>query len=364
MYSLLIVFFLISIIVSFLCSLWEATLLSITPSYAQLKLKEGTRTGKKLQSFKQNVDRPLAAILTLNTIAHTVGAIGVGAQAALIWAEANPLITSVFVPVVMTLAILVLSEIIPKTFGATHWQALAPFTVNSLSLIITLLYPLVWMSQLITRAMKKDKKQSVFSHSEFVAMAEIGVKEGHVEPQQSEIIQNLFELHAVPVKEVMTPRIVVTMAPENMKIREFFENNKKLPFSRIPLHEDGRHEAVTGYIMKDTMLQSLLHDMGERPLKVLKRTITVVPSSQGIHDVFNNFLENHEQIALVVDEYGGMAGIVTMEDLIETLLGTEIIDEYDDVADMRAVAKRKWEAHAKEHGLIAEVVRNEPGENP
>ncbi|MEE4219298.1 MAG: hemolysin family protein [Xanthomonadales bacterium] len=355
MYTLLIAFFSVSIVVSFLCSLWEATLLSITPSYAQLKLNEGTRTGRQLQSFKKNVDRPLAAILTLNTIAHTVGAIGVGAQAAAIWAEANPLITSVLVPSVMTLAILVLSEIIPKTFGATYWQALAPFTVNSLILVIAALYPLVWMSQLITRAMKKDKIQSVFSPSEFLAMAEIGVAEGHVQPQQSEIIQNLFELHAVPVKDVMTPRTVVTMAPENMTIREFFETNKKLPFSRIPLHEEGKNEAVTGYFMKDTMLQSLLHDMGEQSLSTMKRKITVVPDSQGIHDVFDNFLENQEQIALVVDEFGGMAGIVTMEDLIETLLGTEIIDEYDDVADMRAVAKRKWEAHVREHGLIGET---------
>lgn len=358
MYSLLITFFLVSIVVSFLCSLWEATLLSITPSYAQLKLNEGARTGRQLQAFKKNVDRPLAAILTLNTIAHTVGAIGVGAQAAAIWAEANPLITSVLVPTVMTLAILVLSEIIPKTFGATYWQALAPFTVNSLTLIIAALYPLVWMSQLITRAMKKDKVQSVFSHSEFLAMAEIGVEEGHVQPQQSEIIQNLFELHAVPVKDVMTPRTVVTMAPENMTIREFFESNKKLPFSRIPLHEEGRNEAVSGYFMKDTMLQGLLHDMGEQPLSTIKRRITVVPDSQGIHVVFNNFLENQEQIALVVDEFGGMAGIVTMEDLIETLLGTEIIDEYDDVADMRAVAKRKWKAHAKQHGLIEDMGEN------
>lgn len=355
MYSLLIAFFSVSIVVSFLCSLWEATLLSITPSYAQLKLNEGARTGRQLQAFKKNVDRPLAAILTLNTIAHTVGAIGVGAQAAAIWAETNPLITSVLVPTVMTLAILVLSEIIPKTYGATHWQALAPFTVNSLTLVIAALYPLVWLSQLFTGAMKKDKIQSVFSHSEFLAMAEIGVEEGHVQPQQSEIIQNLFELHAVPVKDVMTPRTVVTIAPENMTIREFFESNKKLPFSRIPLHEEGRNEAVTGYFMKDTMLQSLLHDMGEQPLSTIQRKITVVPDSQGIHDVFNNFLENQEQIALVVDEFGGMAGIVTMEDLIETLLGTEIIDEYDDVADMRAVAKRKWKAHVREHGLIGEM---------
>ena len=354
MISLLIVFFLVSIVVSFLCSLWEATLLSITPSYAQLKLKEGTRTGRKLQDFKQNVDRPLAAILTLNTIAHTVGAIGVGAQAALIWAEANPLITSVFVPTVMTLAILILSEIIPKTFGATHWQSLAPFTVNSLTAVIFLLYPLVWLSQQITRAMKKGEKSSVFSHSEFLAMAEIGVEEGHVDPRQSEIIQNLFELHAVPVKDVMTPRTVVTSAPEDMTIREFFESNKKMPFSRIPLYEGESKEAVSGYFMKDTLLSSLLHDMGDRPLRTLRRDILVVPESLGIRELFNDFLEKHEQIALVVDEFGGMEGIVTMEDLVETLLGTEIIDEYDDVADMRAVAKRKWEDHAQEHGLIRE----------
>ena len=183
-------------------------------------------------------------------------------------------------------------------------------------------------------------------------MAEIGVEEGHVQPQQSEIIQNLFELHAVPVKDVMTPRTVVTMAPENMTIREFFESNKKLPFSRIPLHEDGRNEAVTGYFMKDTLLQSLLHDMGDQPLNSIRRSITVVLASQGIHDVFDQFLKNHEQIALVVDEFGGMAGIVTMEDLIETLLGTEIIDEYDDVADMRVVARKKWEAHATVPGWV------------
>lgn len=352
MISLLVIFFLVSIVASFLCSLWEATLLSITPSYAQLKLKEGTRTGRKLQAFKKNVDRPLAAILTLNTIAHTVGAIGVGAQAALIWAEANPLITSVFVPTAMTLAILVLSEIIPKTFGATYWQRLAPFTVNSLTVVIILLYPLVWMSQQITRVMKKGSKGSVFSRSEFLAMAEIGVEEGHVDPRQSEIIQNLFDLHAVPVKDVMTPRTVVTSAPQDMKIREFFELNKKLPFSRVPLYEGESKEAVTGYFMKDTLLSSLLHDMGDRPLGILRREIMVVPDSTGIRDVFNSFLERQEQIALVVDEFGGMAGIVTMEDLVETLLGTEIIDEYDDVADMRAVAKRRWEAHAKEHGLI------------
>ena len=352
MLSLLMIFFLISIVASFLCSLWEATLLSITPSYAQLKLQEGSRTGRKLQDFKANIDRPLAAILTLNTIAHTVGAIGVGAQAAMIWSEANPLITSVLVPAVMTLAILILSEIIPKTLGATHWQGLAPFTVNSVSLIIRALYPLVWLSQLITGAMKGDKKKSVYSHSEFLAMAEIGVEEGHVDPKQSEIIQNLFELHSVPVRDVMTPRTVVVAAPENMTAREFFRANPKLPFSRIPLHEDDLKEAVTGYFLKDTLLSNLLDGKPGASLRQFRREIIVVPESAGIRNVFGEMLQKHEQIALVVDEYGGMAGIVTLEDLFETLLGTEIVDEYDQAADMRAVARRVWEKRAEKHGLI------------
>jgi len=352
MISLLFAFFLVSIVVSFLCSMWEATLLSITPSYAQVKLREGTRTGKQLQDFKQNVDRPLSAILTLNTIAHTVGAIGVGAQAALIWTEANPLITSVFVPTVMTLAILILSEIIPKTLGATHWQALAPFTVNSVSAIIFLLYPLVWMSQFITRLLKGDKEKSIFSPIEFLAMAEIGLEEGHIDPRQSEIIQNLFDLHAVPVKDIMTPRTVVFTAQQDQKIRDFFENNRKIPFSRIPVHEAGSREAVTGYVMKGALLSSLLNGQGESPLNDLRRDILAVPESTGIRDIFYDFLKRQDQIALVVDEFGGMAGIVTMEDLIETLLGAEIIDEDDLEPDLQVVARRQWEAHAAEHGLI------------
>lgn len=355
MISLLIVFFLVSIIASFLCSLWEATLLSITPSYAQLKLSEGSRTGRQLQEFKTNVDRPLAAILTLNTIAHTVGAIGVGAQATLIWSEANPLITSVLVPSVMTLAILILSEIIPKTLGATHWQRLAPLTVNSVSLVIILLYPLVWMSQFITRAMKGGGDKSVFSHSEFLAMAEIGLEEGHIDRRQSEIIQNLFDLHALPVKSVMTPRTVVSAASEDDTIREYVESNRKVTFSRIPIHEGDANEAVTGYVLKATLLSSLLNGNGDHKLKSLKRDILAVPETAGIRDVFYDFLKRQEQIAMVVNEYGDMEGIVTMEDLIETLLGAEIVDEDDVVADLQMAARKQWEARAKKHGIIRDT---------
>jgi len=230
MYNLLITFFLLAILVSFLCSLLEAVLLSITPSYAQVKLKEGGRVGRQLELFKSNIDRPLAAILTLNTIAHTVGAIGVGDQSAKIWSDANPMITGVVVPVIMVLGILILSEIIPKTLGANHWKKLVPFTVNTLAIIIFLLYPLVWVSQIITRALKKDKSQSVFSRSEFLAMAEIGVTEGVFEKQDSEIIANLLRLDMVRTEDIMTPRTVVRVASEDMTVSQFYKDAGRLPW--------------------------------------------------------------------------------------------------------------------------------------
>jgi CBS domain containing-hemolysin-like protein len=359
MYKLLITFFLISIIVSFLCSLWEAVLLSITPSYAQVKFNEGRSIGRQLQSFKANIDRPLAAILTLNTIAHTVGAIGVGAQAAKIWADANPLITSVLVPAIMTLGILILSEIIPKTLGANQWQRLAPFTVNSLRVAIILLYPLVWLAQFITSALKKDKSQSVYSHSEFLAMAEIGVEEGHVEPNQSEIIENLLRLHEVQARDIMTPRPVVMSASEQTTIQAFYAANPDFPFSRIPLYEGVSREEISGYFLKNSLLKSLLNGKGADKLGTIKREIIIVHESYSIRDLFKLVLEKREHIALVVNEFGGMAGIVTMEDVIETLLGTEIIDEADQAIDMQALAKKKWEQRVRKHGLV-----QEPGKDP
>jgi CBS domain containing-hemolysin-like protein len=352
MYTLLILFFMISIVVSFLCSLWESVLLSITPSYAHLKRRDGGALGKRLHAFKTDIDRPLAAILTLNTIAHTVGAIGVGAQATNIWAEANPLITAVLIPASMTLAILILSEIIPKTMGAIHWQGLAPFTVASLVIIDKVLSPLVWLCRQITNMLKRDRSHSVFTHTEFLAMGEIGVVEGQVDTKQLEIIENLLHLHTIPVKEVMTPRVVVNAAPEEMTLRHFFNENKRLPFSRIPLYKGDSKENVSGYFLKQTLLSRLLEGRGNDSLATLKREIIIVHEAYPIRDLFNKMLRKHEQFALAVDEFGGMAGIATLEDVIEALLGTEIIDESDRVEDMRDEAQKKTARHARKHGWI------------
>ena len=354
MYTLLIVFFLVAIVTSFLCSLWEAVLLSITPSYAQIQVQQGGALGRRLQAFKENIDRPLAAILTLNTIAHTVGAIGVGDQAAKIWSDANPLITNLAVPVAMTLAILVLSELIPKTLGANYWKELAPFTARALALIIKLLLPLVWFSQFVTRALKKESVGSAFTRGDFVAMADIGARHGVFEERESAIINSLLRFHTVRAKDVMTPRTVVTATSAAQTVGEFFEQNPKLRFSRIPLYENGSHDHVIGYMLKDQLLDRVAHDQTTDQLATLKREIIAVDEDHAIIELFSQFLTAREHIALVVDEFGGMAGIVTMEDVIETLLDVEIVDESDQTADMQVLARRNWERRARRLGLVVE----------
>ena len=352
MYRLLILFFAIAILTSFLCSLWEAVLLSITPSYAQIKVREGGALGHRLQSFKENIDRPLAAILTLNTIAHTVGAIGVGDQAAKLWADAHPLITGLLVPVVMTLAILVLSELIPKTLGANYWKELAPFTARSLDLIIRLLAPLVWFSQFITRALKKEEVGSAFTRNDFLAMADIGAKDGVFEQHESDIIRNLLRFRSVCTKDVMTPRTVLHAAPADQTVGEYLEKDPAPRFSRIPLYENDSPDHIIGYMLKDELLARMIEGGLDAPLRSLRRDIITVAPDEPISKMFSEFLSTREHIALVVDEFGGTAGIVTTEDVIETLLGVEIVDESDQAADMQALARAHWERRARRRGLV------------
>ena len=357
---LLITFFLISIIFSFLCSIWEAVLLSVTPSYAQIRLKEGGKVGKLLQRFKENIDQPLAAILTLNTIAHTVGAMGVGTQAEKLWASAKGLDflgihigANALVGAGMTLAILILSEIIPKTLGANYWKRLTPFTVKSLDIVIKILWPLVWFGQLITKKLKKDKTKSVLSRADFTAMAQIGAKEGIFEQSESEIIFNLLRFNSIQAKDIMTPRTVVKAANEEMGIKEFYDENRNLHFSRIPIFQNTK-DHITGFVLKDEILASIINDKGANPLKDIKRDILVVAEQIVMPTLFDTLMTKREHIALVVDEFGGMAGIVTTEDVLETLLGMEIVDEMDGTEDMQVLARKRWEQRAKALGLVEE----------
>ncbi len=355
---LLLFFALISIIFSFLCSIWEAVLLSIPPSYVRIKQQEGTVTGQLLDEFKRDIDRPLSAILSLNTIAHTAGAIGVGAVAGQAFGDENVVILGIstfpaeaWIGAAMTLAILVLSEIIPKTLGATYWSSLAPFTVRSLKILTTALLPLVWMSEGLTKLLKKDTQGSIFSRADFTAMAEIGAQEGVFQENESRILRNLMRFETITVEDVMTPRTVVVAAPARISVGEFYEKYKDTPFSRIPVYSETRDQ-ITGFILRHDVYKHILEEKDPNvALAELRRDLVLVQEETPLHDAFELMLQNREHIAAVVDEFGGLAGVVTMEDAVETLLGMEIVDEIDDEVDMQQLARQKWRDRAMRMGL-------------
>ena len=314
----------------------------------QIQLNENGRIGAILQSFKENIDRPLAGILTLNTIAHTVGAIGVGQEATKLWAESSPLITGLAVPAAMTAAILVLSEIIPKTIGATNWRALAPFTVRSLQFVLFALAPIIWICQLVTRLFNAEKEKSVFSRLDFLALAQIGSQEGHLNETEGKFIHNLLHFKNYKARDIMTPRTVLVAAPQDLTAREFYDMQDELIFSRIPVRESQTNETITGYVLKDEVLEFLIDGEPDKLLKDMKRNIITVQENYNIFRLFNDFIEKREHIALVMDDFGGTAGIVTMEDVIETLLGAEIVDETDKIVDLQDMAKRRWKNRYKQ----------------
>lgn len=345
--ALLLLYLAIALFFSFLCSLLEASLLSISPSHVNIISKEHPSLGKDLQHFKDNIDQPLAAILTLNTFAHTVGAAGVGAQAQLIWGDEY--LTAV--SIVLTIIILVFTEIIPKTLGANFWRQLTPFTVRTLKILIySPLYPFIILAQFITKRFKTDKNRSVLSRADFTAMAELGVKEGIFKKGESQIIQNLLRFNNILVRHIMTPRTVIVSAQQDMSFKDFFKEFPDLRFSRIPIYKHNLDD-VTGYILKDEVLYKLIDNQGDNKLSSINRTIQVVSEHMPIPSLFNRLMEKQDQIALVVDEYGGTAGLITMEDVIETLLGMEIMDEMDQIADLQEWAKINWEKRAKRMGF-------------
>ncbi len=317
----------------------EAALLSTTPSYTQAKFNEGTRTGKLLNEYKKNIDRPLSAILTLNTIANTFCAIGVGKEASKVWPN-HITITALLVPIAMTFAILVFSEITPKTIGANNWKKLAPFTAKSLNFLLFILMPVVWFLQVYTKKflMKGHTNKEVFSRADFLAMADIGSNEGKLDEVESKLIYNLLHFKNVEVKDVMTPRSVIVSEPADMYANEFYDLQEELIFSRILLKETKDSENIIGYVLKDEVLEHLLDDENHRQLKDFKRNIITVSETYTMLNMFNDFIKSHEHIALVIDEYNGVAGIITMEDVIETILGDEIVDETDKVADLQEYA--------------------------
>ncbi len=323
--------------------------MSITPAYVS---RQGdTAIGRKLKSFKDDIDRPLSAILTLNTIAHTVGAIGVGAQAGKIFGQNNwdlGLFTLSYESViagVMTLAILILSEIIPKTIGANMWQSLAPFTIRSLNILILALSPLVWLSQRITKTLKKDKQRSVLSRADLTALAAVGAETGTLDQGESAIIQNLLKLERLQVRDIMTPRTVMVTADEEENLKDFWDRQKPLPYSRIPVYQE-KSDHITGMILKDQLLVELAENRPHQKLKDIRLPVAHVRDHDQLHKMLDHLVSQRAHMAIVNDEFGSVVGLVSMEDLFETLLGMEIVDETDTVEDLQRLARQQWERRA------------------
>lgn len=331
---------------SFFCSIAEAVLLSVTPSYIATLRQQGKKGGALLERLKKNVDRPLAAILSLNTIAHTVGAAGVGAEAAAIWGSR----AVGFASAIMTLVILVFSEIIPKTIGATYWRRLALPLAPVIQGLIWILLPLVWLSDLLTRMMGGGHVHAVVTREEVTAMAMIGAKQGELDDDETRILGNLFRLGSLTVRDIMTPRTVMIAFDQDATVGDTLGKRPELPVSRIPIYEETL-DNVTGLVLKTDILLAQAQGNLDMPLKELKRNLRAVPRHASLKQLLEELLDQREHIALVVDEYGGTDGIVTLEDLIETLLGIEIVDEKDSAPDMRAVARKKWLRRVEALGL-------------
>jgi len=335
--TLLIVYGVLAISVSFLCSLLEACLLSLPRSYVESLADEGSRAGQRLLQMKKDIDRPLAAILTLNTIAHTAGAAGVGAQAAVVWGSAAVGIASA----VMTLLVLVLSEIIPKTLGANHAKALAPAAALIIRLMIWLCLPVIIPLEWINRIFSTQQNENTISRAELLATIKLGEASGAMRRREYNIASNLIALSSIRVSDILTPRTVVFSLPEDMTVREARDKHAPIRFGRIPLYSSDQREEITGYVPRHVIHVQRHEANDARPLKDFAKPIPVMPETAAAIDALEMLLLKKQHIAIAVDEYGGLAGIVTLEDVIETLLGEEIIDETDTVEDMRELARRK-----------------------
>jgi CBS domain containing-hemolysin-like protein len=343
---LLAVYFLIALLFSFLCSMIESVILSITPSYITKKRQQNKDYAIWLQKYKDNIDRPLAAILTLNTFAHTIGAAGVGAQAQLIWGDESLTVVSI----ILTLLILIFSEIIPKTIGANYWMSLTKFTVYTLRFLMVILYPFVLFSQNLTKLFNINRRKSVLSRADFSALAELAENEGVFEERESAIIKNIAKFHLLKTHDIMTPRTVVYGLSENTTANAYYKAYSENMFSRIPIFRDSL-DNIDGFVLKDELLAAILEGQGDQPIKEFIRPIVTVYKNLPIPQLYSKFIRRKEHIAQVVDEYGGTAGIVTLEDVIETILGLEIIDETDNAEDLQKLARQNWEIRARKMGL-------------
>ena len=334
---LLITYVLIALVFSFLCSIAESVLLSVTSGYIAVLEKEGKPAGKLLKQLKENINQPLAAILTLNTITHTVGAAGAGAQALVLFGNAALGIASA----IMTLLILIFSEIIPKTLGAHYWEKLAPITAYFVRYLVWFLYPFVKLSDYLTRSMTDGPVLTGINREELSALAEKGWEEGELAKKESRIMVSLLSLDQIKVLDATTPDTVLFTIPEFITIEEYFNEYSSETFSRIPVYDD-KPDNITGFVLRVDLLYAMAAGEASNKVTKYKRDMLSVNEMLPLSKVMDDLLHQRTHIMLVVDEYGGVRGILTLEDALETMLGLEIVDESDNVTDMQELARRFW----------------------
>lgn len=336
----LLIFFLAgAVIISFLCSVLESVLMSTSLSFITMREDEGYKGAVLFKKYKLDNTRAIAAILSLNTIANTIGAAGVGRQATLIFGS----YWFGLISAATTILILFFGEIIPKTIGTGSWRRLMDFTAYTIQVLIIVLYPIVisvqWFTSIITH---KDEDEISVSREEVAAMADMGEDEGVIDEDENKIIQNVIKLGDVKAYDVMTPRVVAATAPEKMTLKQFYRSEEYSHFSRIPVYAE-EEDFITGYILRNEALEELTEDHFSKTLGDIKRDIPLYSEEMSVADIWDSLLRHKEQIAGIIDEYGSFQGIITLEDIIETIFGLEIIDESDEVTDMQQYARDRWQ---------------------
>ncbi len=339
--GLLFLYFCLAVFVSFCCSILEAVMLSTTSVYVRAAIKKKKAYGIVLKNLKNKMNRPLSAILTLNTIANIAGATGVGAQVHILYGSSYVTLASV----ILTFVILIVSEIIPKTIGASYWRTLAPFVAYIVRLLIFAFYPLVWLFEKLQSFLSR-KKTTGITREDMIVTAEMGASEGTIGQKESRMIKNLLMLDTLKVSEIMTPRTVIVAFDKQMKIKEVWERQQPIRFSRVPLY-DGSLDRVVGMIHRYKILEAYSHDLFDMSLEEYIKPIHSIPDQISVAAALDQFIKRKEHIFIAVDSYGVLTGLVTLEDAIETLLGVEIVDEFDSVEDMRQFALEQWNIRKK-----------------
>ena len=340
--QLIYIIMIVAIVLSALCSTLEATLLSTPISFITGLEEQGVKGAMRLKKLKQNPDRPISAILCINTIANTVGASIVGSLVYEVYGDA---LVGVF-STIFTFAILILAEIIPKTIGTSYWRTLAIPASTIISAMIFIAFPLVWVLERLQRLISSKSTQVSVSREDISAMVSVATEEEVIETEEKRMIQNLLKLDEITAHEIMTPSTVVEMAEGQMTIREFYDSD--LTHSRILVYDDDNSDYVIGYVLRQEVLEKMAEDKFTTTVREISRPILSFPEEEPVANIWERFLEKKEHISVIIDEYGTFRGIVTLEDVIETMLGQEIVDETDEVVDMQKYAKEQWEKAQKD----------------